>query len=604
MTKRFEPNRRLLKTLVGSSLYGSPDACIRELVQNAWDAIQWRKTRGDGLGGEIEIRYSVSENWFEVSDDGFGMDQLAIEDSFLEIGQDKFDVLGASNRENQIGYFGIGVLSIFLVAEKFQVYTRRADAKSSGIRFDVTGIDDPIDLLEFDTKMIGTRIRVFPKDDGAFSVGSIPESVKNYARHVDGVFVSAIDAGTREMVQENWATENFTSVRQLQDIPGVRSSRIGLVSALKEQSGTLSSELIICNAGFLAERDVNDLLPLPTVGVGGEVDLEPHALTIGMSRERLQRDAKWTNLGTKLQDWFSKFALEQLSTGDLKRTDQLDSIQIKRNLLLWYHFIPASPPFLELYEAIEERIYETVPFTLAERAQSSLSRIYDEERGARKLFFRQMAQPTERTQNIDDEGMPIRVSEEIRDSIRVGALRAKGFDVVELNQIAVNLRQGNNVRTQKIDEQSLVARCIQKRGLELVDIANATEEDMDLRGIEKLPILKDALLIAGGLRFASVPDSMRRVITDRSGIKYINLRNQGVQNLLRVIPQAVSNPLKNKLLEAYLKMEDFKLFEARQILTELLNRDDLDSMASAEIAPLTRKYVEKQIGQLLRDLEQ
>ena len=31
---------------------------------------------------------------------------------------------------------------------------------------------------------------------------------------------------------------------------------------------------------------------------------------------------------------------------------------------------------------------------------------------------------------------------------------------------------------------------------------------MDLQSIERLPILKDALLLAGGLRFASVMDSM------------------------------------------------------------------------------------------------
>ena len=198
--------------------------------------------------------------------------------------------------------------------------------------------------------------------------------------------------------------------------------------------------------------------------------------------------------------------------------------------------------------------------------------------------------------------MPIRVSEEIRDSIRVGALRAKGFEVIELDQLQVNLRKGTNVRTQAFDEYPLILKCLQKRGVQFIDIVNASESDMDLRGIEKLPILKDALLIAGGLRFASVPDSKRRIITDRSGIKYINLRNENVQDLLRIIPKAVSNPLKNKLLEAYLKIEEFKLFEARKILVNLLESDDLQTLAGVEIAPLTQKYIESRIGELLSEL--
>ena len=68
MATRFEPNRRLLHILVGSNLYDSPNAAIRELIQNAWDAIQWRQQHGDGEGSYIRIRYSVKQRWFEVGD--------------------------------------------------------------------------------------------------------------------------------------------------------------------------------------------------------------------------------------------------------------------------------------------------------------------------------------------------------------------------------------------------------------------------------------------------------------------------------------------------------------------------------------------------------
>ena len=602
MPKRFEPNRRLLKTLVGSSLYGSPDACVRELIQNAWDAVQWRKQYGDGLGGQIEIRFSVNEGWFEVIDDGFGMDQESIEGSFLDVGQDKLEILGDADPGSQIGYFGIGVLSIFLIADRFEVTTRRSDADTKAIYFEVNDIDEFVHLVDSEDEHNGTRIRIYPRQDGPFNVASITDVVKNYVRHVEGVLINPVDDGVTDTLTDTWSIGDHFNVRDLNNFPGVRAGRFGFASALKEQSGTLTSDITICNAGFLTERDVYDLIPTPTIGIGGEIDLEPHTLTIGMSRERFQRDSLWTTLGSNLQDWLISFALDGLRHGTLSSGKSLDGLETKRTLLLWYNFIPSSPPFSELYEEIDQRIYETVPFTLAERSQSSLARLFGAEGRGAKLFFKQVFQPNEHVQNIDDEGMPIRVSEEIRDSIRVGALRAKGFEVIELDRLQVNLRKGTNVRTQAFDEYPLILKCLQKRGVQLIDIANASESDMDLRGIEKLPILKDALLIAGGLRFASVPDSKRRIITDRSGIKYINLRNENVQDLLRIIPKAVSNPLKNKLLEAYLKIEEFKLFEARKILVNLLESDDLETLAGVEIAPLTQKYIESRIDELLSEL--
>ena len=183
-------------------------------------------------------------------------------------------------------------------------------------------------------------------------------------------------------------------------------------------------------------------------------------------------------------------------------------------------------------------------------------------------------------------------------------MRAKGFDVVELGLLQVNVRSDNSVQTHQIEEHLLVNKCIESQGLSLVNIKDATDSDMDLRSIEKLPLLNDALPSGGNLRFASVPDSMRRVITDSSGIKYINLRNPDVQKILKVIPQAISNPLKSRLLDAYLKLENFQFQDARSILTDLLQTNDLIPLATTQIAPFTQKHMESLITDLLGELDQ
>ena len=603
MPKRFQPNRRLLTILIGSQLYGSPDACIRELLQNAWDAIQLRKNSGDGQGGIIEIRYSIKEHWFEIVDDGIGMDMETVDKSFLEIGENKLAVLHGGSPDTQIGYFGIGILSIFLIADKFEVATKHLAPNKDALRFEITGIDDDMVILDNNDSTIGTRIRVFLRAESSFDLTSLPVSVRNYARHVDGITITSTDDGTSTQLSHQWLTKPVDNVHPLPASKGIRTGRFGMNPALKKPEGPLSSEITICNAGFLAETDAPDLIPLATIGMIGEIDVAPNTLTMGMSRERFQRDERWKELGRLLETNFIRFVLEELQTGHLRSNGSFDPPEIKRNILLWYHYLPNSDPFTELYSTIEQRVYETVPFPISDRTPSTLERIISNVGDKKRLFYRAIGKKTQYTKNIDDDGIPIRVVEEIRDSIRVGALRANGFDVLELGLMNVNVLHDNTVQTHQIHEHELVSKCLSARGLPLINITDASASDMDLRSIERLPLLNDALSVGGALRFASVPDSLRRIITDSSGTKYVNLRNRDVQKILEFIPQAISNPLKNRLLDAYLKLENFQLHEARQILVELLMNPKLGLMANARTAPFTEQRIESLIKDLLLELD-
>lgn len=601
MPDRFRPHRRLLTTLIGSNLYGSPDACVRELLQNAWDAIQWRRLHGDGASGTIRIRYSDSARWFEVSDDGYGMDKATITNSFLEVGQDKLAVLGNDSREGQISYFGIGILSVFLVAERFRVTTRRLGSSEKTICFEINGVDENVEYHDCEESSVGTTVRIYPKPDDRFSISDIPSIVRRYVRHVEGVLVDSVDDNRQETIPDAWDSNDFVNYRSVGNITGIRSGRFTFSPALRDQSGTLENNITICNAGFLTESNIHDLLPSPTLGMVAEFDLDPHAVTMGMSRERIQRDELWKRLGDDLQKWFISTILTELERGLFQPQGALDSPEIKRCILLWCNFLSPTPPFSDLYEALDARLYETVPFSLPERSQSSLQGVVDGRLARTRIYFRNVSRPNERIQTIDDEGLPIRVSEEIRDSVRIAALRAKGHEVIELDRTQVSFRRRGTVYSQWIEDYPIVLRCLQRRGIELVDVAKAPDSDMDLGDIERLPILRDALVIAGELRFAVIQDSKRRTVTDRSGVRYINLRNPDVRRLLRVIPAAVSNPLRQRLLDVYLKIEDFRLREARTSLLALLGEKELQKLASVDAAPQTRRYVERLVDNFLSE---
>jgi HSP90 family molecular chaperone len=103
---RFQANDRILDLLVGSNLYPEPEACVRELLQNAWDAVQWLSAEtGTPRESGHRVRSAHGTAGFEISDNGVGMNTADIESSLLQIGQDKLKALqAAGQRAEQVAY--------------------------------------------------------------------------------------------------------------------------------------------------------------------------------------------------------------------------------------------------------------------------------------------------------------------------------------------------------------------------------------------------------------------------------------------------------------------------------------------------------------------
>jgi HSP90 family molecular chaperone len=121
--------------LVARNLYSEPDVFLRELVQNAHDAIVLRQVQQRGKAGRIDIRFDPGEQTISVSDDGLGMDAQDIRNFLSVIGASGKTLVRASIEEKDraaaerlIGQFGIGLLSAFVVARKVVARTRKVGA--------------------------------------------------------------------------------------------------------------------------------------------------------------------------------------------------------------------------------------------------------------------------------------------------------------------------------------------------------------------------------------------------------------------------------------------------------------------------------------------
>ena len=136
----------LVGTLGGRQLYGDePEVALRELIQNAQDAVLARQTlQPDFPLGQVEIRLTrTDDDWYlEVRDSGTGMDEETLVHGLLDFGTSGWSSTSVRNRLPGLadggfrpsGRFGIGFFSVFLLGDEVELITRRYDASLADAR--------------------------------------------------------------------------------------------------------------------------------------------------------------------------------------------------------------------------------------------------------------------------------------------------------------------------------------------------------------------------------------------------------------------------------------------------------------------------------------
>ncbi len=116
-------------------LYSEKDIFIREVASNACDAITKHKrlislgeAQDDGTQYRITIKANKDERTITVSDNGIGMNAEEVEKYINNIalsGAVEFiSKYESDNNSGIIGHFGLGFYSMFIIAEKVEMFTR------------------------------------------------------------------------------------------------------------------------------------------------------------------------------------------------------------------------------------------------------------------------------------------------------------------------------------------------------------------------------------------------------------------------------------------------------------------------------------------------
>jgi len=150
----FQAEARQLLDLMIHSVYSNKDAFLRELISNASDALDKlrleafrnKDLQADTSDLHIEIEVDKAARTLTVRDNGIGMSRDEVVDLIGTLARSGTGELRRQLREAQdakaseelIGQFGIGFYSVFMVADRVEMITRKA-GESEAIRWESSG---------------------------------------------------------------------------------------------------------------------------------------------------------------------------------------------------------------------------------------------------------------------------------------------------------------------------------------------------------------------------------------------------------------------------------------------------------------------------------
>lgn len=209
----FKTEVNKLLNIVINSLYSEKYIFLRELISNASDALDklkyWTLTNPDlkkpSAPYKITITPDKDNNTLTISDNGIGMtrdDLINHIGTIAKSGTAEF-LQNAKDNESAIdliGQFGVGFYSAFMVADKVEIITRRADTDKA-YSWVSNGVDG-FEIADAEKENNGTDIKLYLKEDAKDFTDTIylRNIIHTYSEHIDYPIVLNLGEAGEETV--------------------------------------------------------------------------------------------------------------------------------------------------------------------------------------------------------------------------------------------------------------------------------------------------------------------------------------------------------------------------------------------------------------------
>ncbi len=402
-TVKFETEVSKLLDIVANSLYTEKEIFLRELISNSSDACEKLRylSQTDSKApktNKFQIRIHLNEKnkTISIKDNGIGMDdkdmqsnlgtiaKSGTEEFIKKVGDKKGDI-------NQIGKFGVGFYSSFMVSDQVVVRSKKYDS-SSGYLWTSDG-KGTFSIEETEYNEIGTEITLsIKKDEKEFlSKYKIEEIIKKYSDFVPfPIFVTSEedkndkkkDDKTEEQVNSAeaiWLKDKlkikkddyksfYNQVSNYYDEPltTIHFKAEGVVNytALLYLPKSQPQDLyhpdrknklkLYVNKVFISDK-LDALIPAWLRFVPGVVDTED--LSLNISREILQNNA----VINKISNAITKRVLKEILELKKKKPDEFKDF--------WKNFGPVVKEGLYEFNDFHDQIFEFSTFNCSEKEE-------------------------------------------------------------------------------------------------------------------------------------------------------------------------------------------------------------------------------------------
>ena len=204
--QQFQTEVSQLLQLIVHSLYSHPEIFLRELISNSSDALdklrhltltddKYKALVGKGIDApRIDLTLDEEKKTLTISDTGIGMSEEDLASHLGTIarsGTKNFlaQLSGDAKKDsNLIGQFGVGFYSVFMVADKVEVFSRKAgeDKTFKWTSDGKAGFDIEEATGSEARASAGTTVLIHFNDEGATYANAwrLQEIVKKYSNHI------------------------------------------------------------------------------------------------------------------------------------------------------------------------------------------------------------------------------------------------------------------------------------------------------------------------------------------------------------------------------------------------------------------------------------
>jgi molecular chaperone HtpG len=323
-----------LMRVLGEHLYSTPTVALRELVQNAHDSCERRRLEDASAAASVSrivVLANPHERTLAIEDTGAGLTDDEVERYLATVGSGYTRTLRDRDPEASkglIGYFGLGFLSAFVVAERVEVWTCSYQQPDRAWRF-VSRDGQTYTLEHAPARPVGTRVTLalgerFAELANPLAIRRLLARYASLLRHAVHCPLDADAGGLGEAV--NAEPPPWRDDRELSDL---RRRKLALEFAGRfestfeplctlplgedgplrgllwvQDSGTYGSSdnrrAWVFVRGMMISDDQRELLPR-WAGFCGAV-VESDALIPTASREDLQRDATFDRAQAQIRE--------------------------------------------------------------------------------------------------------------------------------------------------------------------------------------------------------------------------------------------------------------------------------------------------------------